>query len=79
MKKAQGISMTTIIVAAICLIVLVVIIIIFTGNINTWGSDVKSCQARGGNKCSTTECTDKQTEIPNICPSNQYCCIDIRD
>jgi hypothetical protein len=79
MTKAQSISMTTLIIAAICLIVLIVIIVIFTGNINQWGANVKTCVARGGNPCSTQKCTDKQTEVPNICPSGQYCCIDIRD
>jgi hypothetical protein len=79
MAKAQGISMTTLIIAAICLIVLVVLIIIFTGNLNKWGIDIKSCAARGGKSCSTQPCTPKQTEIPNVCPTNQYCCVDILD
>jgi len=79
MKKAQGMSLTTLIIAAICLIVLVVMIIIFTGNINKWGTDVKSCVARGG-KCLPNTCAiGTQTEIPNVCPSGQFCCVNILD
>lgn len=79
MKKAQGISMTTIVVAAICLIVLVVIIVIFTGNINTWGGDIKSCTAKGGKSCGGACNAETQVEVPNVCPSGQHCCIDVRD
>ena len=39
MKKAQGLSLTTIIVAAIAIIVLVVLIAIFTGKINIFGDE----------------------------------------
>ncbi len=77
MKKAQGLSMTTIIVAAICLIVLVVLIVIFTGNIDKWGGNVQRCKTKGG------ECEDKcgtgKVEIPNTrCSGNTpACCIEI--
>lgn len=47
-KKAQGISINTIIIAAIALIVLVVIVMIFTGRIGQFGKAVASCGARGG-------------------------------
>jgi len=79
MKKAQGISMNVIIIAAICLIVLIVVIMIFTGNIKGWGSEVKSCAAKGGKACSATACTDKQVEMPNVCSSNEHCCVNILD
>ncbi len=50
MKKAQSISINTIVVAAIALIVLVVIIAIFSGRIKifTWGA--RDCGTQGG-KC----------------------------
>ena len=41
-KKAQGISITTIIVAAIALIVLVVLVAIFTGRMGIWGQGLDS-------------------------------------
>ena len=37
MKKAQGISINTIIIAAIALIVLIILIAVFTGRIGIWG------------------------------------------
>jgi len=39
-KKAQGISINAIIVAAIALIVLVVLVAIFTGRMGTWGRGI---------------------------------------
>jgi len=45
-KKAQGISINTIIIAAIALIVLVVLITIFTGYTGQWGTRVGKVQAK---------------------------------
>ena len=63
MKKAQGLSMTTIIVAALAVIVLIVLIAIFTGRIGNFGEDIDTsvegfrgkCELPGTNrKCTTT-------------------------
>ena len=40
-KKAQGLPMNTIVIAAIVLVVLVVIVLIFTGGIGGWTKDVE--------------------------------------
>jgi len=48
LKKAQGISINTIIVAAIALIVLVVLVVIFTGRMGQWGISTKDCVLQGG-------------------------------
>jgi len=40
-KKAQGLPMNTIVIAAIVLVVLVVIVMIFTGGIGGWTKDVE--------------------------------------
>ena len=48
MKKAQGISMTTIVVAAIALLVLVVLSVIFIGNMGDWITKAKDCTNKGG-------------------------------
>lgn len=47
-KKAQGISMTVIIVAAIALLVLVVLSIIFLGKMGGVSSDLSDCEQKGG-------------------------------
>jgi hypothetical protein len=79
MKKAEGLSMGTIVIAAICLIVLVVIIIIFTKNLR--GSDVYLSNCKG-------DCTPKDLTNPNKdvcipaggyksigkCTDDQVCC-----
>ena len=49
MKKAQGISINTIIIAAIALIVLIILIAVFTGRMGWWGKDMDTAQK--GLKC----------------------------
>ena len=60
MKKAQGISINTIIIAAIALIVLIILIAVFTGRLGIWG--------RGMDDTSNPECSD-----PNHIVSTQDC------
>ncbi len=50
MKKAQGISMNVIIIAAIALLVLVVLSVVYIGKMGTWGKTTNSCTSNGG-KC----------------------------
>jgi hypothetical protein len=47
-KKAQGISINTIIIAAIALIVLVVLVAIFTGRLGGFSLGVANCEDKGG-------------------------------
>ena len=47
-KKAQGISMNFIIVAALALLVLVVISLIFISRTNTFNEQTKNCEQSGG-------------------------------
>jgi hypothetical protein len=47
-KKAQGMSMTTIVIAAIALVVLIVLIMIFTGRIGGFTKGLDSCTGQGG-------------------------------
>ncbi|MBW2977590.1 hypothetical protein KY331_01975 [Candidatus Woesearchaeota archaeon] len=49
-KKAQGISINVIIIAAIALLVLVVLAVIFTGRLGRFGASVGECENKGG-KC----------------------------
>lgn len=53
-KKAQGLSLNTIVIAAIVLVVLVVIILIFTGKMGLFVESLfketqKTCESHGGN------------------------------
>ena len=43
-KKAQGLPMNTIVIAALVLVVMIVLILIFTGNIGGWRGDVEKTE-----------------------------------
>lgn len=51
-KKAQGLSLNMIIVAAIALLVLVVIYAIFTGRLGLFSSTLDNCETVAGGDCS---------------------------
>lgn len=51
MKKAQGISMNVIIVAAIALLVLVVLIAIFSGRMGIFGKGLNEQDTKIGESC----------------------------
>tara|TARA_Y100000034_G_C6714605_1_gene315814 strand:+ start:296 stop:574 length:279 start_codon:yes stop_codon:yes gene_type:complete len=64
-KKAQGISLNVIIIAAIGLVVLVLLVAIFTGRINVFGTGVeKTTEAGIRNVCLSENkvCTDEQPD-----------------
>lgn len=90
MKKAQSLSLNTIVIAALVLIVFVVLVFIFTGRISIFAGDVSSCESQGGT-CSVTEC-DVSTSVKlsftqakcseKLDANNQkivqYCCIPLK-
>lgn len=60
-KRGQGLSITTIIVAAIALIVLVVLVAIFTGRLGGFNrglTDVSTCESLGGT-CTSDSCASE--------------------
>ena len=74
-KKAQGLSMNMIILAAIALIVLVVLSVIFIGRGRTFSATVGDCKQKGGS------CEPKAggCDGPNLgqmgCNEDQFCCL----
>ncbi|MCK5283539.1 MAG: hypothetical protein KAK00_09115 [Nanoarchaeota archaeon] len=50
-KKAQGISINTIIIAVIALTVLIILIAVFTGRISLWGRGIDDIAKGEGNTC----------------------------
>lgn len=85
MKKAQGISINVIIVAAIALLVLVILSVIFIGRIGTFSTAVGECTNKGGVCAPTTEsCPAENPQIfPDWkCPDKdeeaQKCCIKVQ-
>jgi len=82
-KKAQGISINVIIIAAIALIVLVVLFAIFTGRMGLFGKGVqtaadcdKGCKAMGhgyGRLAGGDTCT-QGTTLPGYTEEGRACC-----
>ena len=82
--KAQGLSITTIIVAAIALIVLVVIIAIFTGRLGIFSGELgkaqeNKCLEKGGTCIAAgNECGNNLVrDFGASCPDSNFpvCCI----
>jgi len=77
-KKAQGLSITVIIVAVIALLVLVILALIFTGGLGKWGVKVAECENKGG-KCgiSCADPTYDTQDFPTAFP--EWKCEDTED
>ena len=76
MKKGQGLSMNTIIIAAIVIIVLIVLILIFTGRMNIFSGEVQSCSRQRGeckDDCKLGEYEVKGTD----CGEEFRCCVSL--
>ncbi len=85
MKKGQGLSLNTIIIAIMVIIVLVIIILITTGQLQKFSSATVSndCKSKGG-LCYETENNEcpgsymRKVEDNNFCEKfDQICCIGI--
>tara|TARA_Y100000310_G_C20581606_1_gene763287 strand:+ start:58 stop:342 length:285 start_codon:yes stop_codon:yes gene_type:complete len=86
-KKAQGISINVIIIAAIALAVLVILFAIFTGNIGQNTESINECTNKGG-LCGTIDsCDSLNTEggkqyvqfkaTTKDCANSQPCCLPV--
>lgn len=63
-KKAQGMSLNTVIIAIIVLVVLVVLIMIFTGYFSRiFTPTVQSCETTLSGKCRVLACADDEATI----------------
>jgi hypothetical protein len=71
MKKAQGISMNVIIIAALALLVLVVLSVIFLTKTGVWSRESVNCRQNGGVCVSLTDSCpeDRSTSF------NSYRCL----
>ena len=78
-KKAQGISLNAIIIAALALLVLVVLAMIFTGRIGIFTTEAKNCATMGGTCVGdTSECVGAEQRIMSkySCPEESpVCCL----
>ncbi len=76
MKKAQGLSLNTIIIAALVIMVLVILALVFTGQMGDFSKDTDSCTAKGG-QCreDCLEETEESSLFGGSCPDDQECCM----
>ena len=75
-KKAQGLSLNTIIIAALVIMVLIILGLVFMGRMGTFGQKQDSCIGKGGT-C-RTECAEgeMQSLLGGDCPEDdEYCCV----
>jgi len=64
-KKAQGISLNVVVIAALALLVLVILSVVFIGRMGFWGDDVNDCINKGGvcaPECGTGDAANYPTE-----------------
>ncbi len=70
-KKAQGLSLNVIIIAAMALIVLVVVVSIFLGKAGFFGENTESCEFNGGKCIDAADCTYR---LPDFECAEGVCC-----
>ena len=80
-KKAQGISINVIIIAAIALAVLVILFAIFTGRLGKFSKGLESCENLGGDcrsDCDPTQYRQYQAGRTSCSETDQpLCCLPI--
>ena len=82
MKRAQGISINVIVIAAVALLVLVVLAAVFLGRFGGFSAESSSCKSQGGTcqgacPTGTTEFSAASCE-PTAGGSSQRCCLAIQ-
>ncbi len=80
-KKAQGMSMNVIIIAAIALLVLVILSVIFIGRMGGFGKATANCEGQGGQclppPCSQYEGMTSYTSLSCGEDTENVCCLPI--
>lgn len=79
-RKAQGMSLNTIVIAALVVLVLVILSVIFMGRMGVFG--VQSNECRGS--CMDDRCEQGYSEVPGNCYGRdgkvdeyQVCCVEL--
>lgn len=65
-KKAQSISINTIVAAAIALVVMILIVMIFTNSFAGFNRSANACQSNGGNCVESDECVSDDIKIRQV-------------
>jgi hypothetical protein len=77
-KKAQGISMNVIIIAAIALLVLVILSVVFIGRMGTFSGETAGCASKGGT-CYEGGCPQGTTPFSSgtCAEEGEACCLPV--
>ena len=73
-RKAQGLPMNLIVIAAIALVVMVVLVFIFWGRARSFGTSTASCTEKRGD-CKEISMCDGSIIGQMDCPEGQICCV----
>lgn len=76
-RKTAELSVNIIILIVLGLIILLVIVTIFSKQSGRTSTALNSCESRGGSCVASGSCT-RGSNIPNVCPSPQICCVEIK-
>lgn len=79
MKKAQGLPLNTIVIAAIAVLVLVIVVLFFAGKFGDSNKALEDCSAKGGEFSSSASCSNGGVPTPTGSDNDaeKYCCIKI--
>ncbi|MBI2541393.1 hypothetical protein HYV80_01665 [Candidatus Woesearchaeota archaeon] len=82
-KKAQGMPINVIIIAALALVVLFVLATLFTGRTKLFAENLESCASKQG-VCKNTPCDTGEAAVPNtkcsqeeINAGKKTCCVKV--
>ncbi len=73
-KKAQGLSLSTVVIAALVLIVLIVLTLVFAGKLGSWNKTVDSCPPESTEEASCAIGTLPVKILSKSDGSTVYCC-----
>ncbi len=79
MKKAQGLSVNIIIIAAIALVVMVIVVMIFAGKMSGFVDTSESCSSSNGQCVPSEDCDEQYQKIIDADCENEdhICCLTI--
>ncbi len=82
-KKAQGLSLNTVVIAAIALLVLIIIASIFSGKLSLFSTDTRLCENKGDRAhcVDAEECPAGEAKVGDFSNTNcrKSCCLPLYD
>lgn len=76
-KKAQGLSLNVIILAAIALLVLIILAVVFSSRMGKFSSGLEDCGSKGGTPVTQASACGDFAPVPMKDETYKYCCLNI--